>query len=278
MDRALARRLERTEAAINASFVEARSRLAPALGATWTDMGGAYLLFDGVGSPMTQSFGLGLWEPVTPEQLARMEAFFFDRGAEVFHEVSPLAGAAVFTLLSERGYHPVELTSVLVQPLPAEAAAGALAPGLSVRTAGPDEANAWIDTSVAGWNERAELAEHIRKIATVAFQNPAVASFLVEREGKPVATGSLGVHGDAALLAGASTLPEERGRGAQRALLGARLAEAHRRGCTVAVMGAEPGSTSQRNAERNGFRVAYTRVKWHLPRPVASSGARARAE
>jgi hypothetical protein len=27
-------------------------------------------------------------------------------------------------------------------------------------------------------------------------------------------------------------------------------------------MVATPGSASQRNAERNGFRVAYTRIKW----------------
>lgn len=30
------------------------------------------------------------------------------------------------------------------------------------------------------------------------------------------------------------------------------------------MMGAQPGSASQRNAERQGFRVAYTRVKWGL--------------
>jgi hypothetical protein len=29
-------------------------------------------------------------------------------------------------------------------------------------------------------------------------------------------------------------------------------------------MGALPGSGSQRNAERNGFRIAYTRTKWQL--------------
>jgi hypothetical protein len=29
---------------------------------------------------------------------------------------------------------------------------------------------------------------------------------------------------------------------------------------------AEPGSESQRNAERRGFRVAYTRLKWKLER------------
>jgi hypothetical protein len=30
------------------------------------------------------------------------------------------------------------------------------------------------------------------------------------------------------------------------------------------MMGAAPGSVSQRNAEKNGFRIAYTRTKWQL--------------
>jgi hypothetical protein len=47
-------------------------------------------------------------------------------------------------------------------------------------------------------------------------------------------------------------------------LLAARLAEARQRGCEIAMMVTEPGSTSQRNAERRGFRVAYTRTKWRL--------------
>ncbi|MCX6621649.1 MAG: hypothetical protein NTY38_11355 [Acidobacteria bacterium] len=36
-------------------------------------------------------------------------------------------------------------------------------------------------------------------------------------------------------------------------------------GCDLAMMCAEPGSVSQRNAERQGFRIAYTRIKWELP-------------
>ena len=79
-------------------------------------------------------------------------------------------------------------------------------------------------------------------------------------DGAPIATGSLGVHEGVALLAGASTVVEERGRGAQRALLIARLDEAKKRGCDVALMVAEPGSTSQRNFERLGFQVVYTKI------------------
>ena len=36
------------------------------------------------------------------------------------------------------------------------------------------------------------------------------------------------------------------------------------RGCDLAMMVAEVGSESQRNAERKGFRIAYTRTKWKL--------------
>jgi hypothetical protein len=35
-------------------------------------------------------------------------------------------------------------------------------------------------------------------------------------------------------------------------------------GCDLAMMVAVPGSDSQRNAERKGFRIAYTRAKWQL--------------
>jgi len=36
------------------------------------------------------------------------------------------------------------------------------------------------------------------------------------------------------------------------------------KGCDLAMMAAEPGSKSQRNAEGKGFRIVYTRAKWPL--------------
>src|SRR5215472_7818470 len=59
---------------------------------------------------------------------------------------------------------------------------------------------------------------------------------------------------------GAVTLPEFRGRGLQRAFLEARLLAAQQAGCDLAVTLTMPGTTSQRNAERAGFRTAYTKV------------------
>ena len=44
---------------------------------------------------------------------------------------------------------------------------------------------------------------------------------------------------------------------------------AHQHGCDLAMMVALAGSDSQRNAERKGFHVAYTRIKWSAnARPI----------
>jgi GNAT superfamily N-acetyltransferase len=86
--------------------------------------------------------------------------------------------------------------------------------------------------------------------------------YLAFVDGKPAALASLYLAAGAAILAGATTLPEFRGRGCQTALLRRRLADAAAAGCTLAVAEASPGSTSQRNMERSGLRTAYTKAIW----------------
>ncbi|HEU4420820.1 MAG TPA: GNAT family N-acetyltransferase, partial [Planctomycetota bacterium] len=51
-----------------------------------------------------------------------------------------------------------------------------------------------------------------------------------------------------------------RRRGIQAALLRARLADAARAGCDVAVITTQPGSKSQANAQRQGFSLLYARA------------------
>lgn len=195
-DRELARRLERTEGGANAAFVEARARLHPSSGAEWTEIAGAYAMFDGVGSPLTQTFGLGVFAMPSDGEMARLEAFFRDRGAEVHHEVSPLADPRLLEVLAARGYRPIELSSVLFRPVGATVGAGrAPDAAIRVRRTDPAEAALWADVAAAGWGDLRFAAEQ---------------------------------------------------------------------GCDLAMMGAAPGSASQRNAERQGFRIAYTRIKWAL--------------
>jgi hypothetical protein len=44
-------------------------------------------MFDGPESPCTQTFGLGMREDVTDNQLEKLESFFDRHSAPVFHEV-----------------------------------------------------------------------------------------------------------------------------------------------------------------------------------------------
>jgi GNAT superfamily N-acetyltransferase len=265
-DLELARRLERQEAIAGASFVEARQRLSPDVGATWFDACGVYALFDGGDSPITQTFGLGIFEAVTPELLDALEAFFAERGAPVSHEVSPLAGLEAAQLLSSRGYQPVELTSVMYQSLPAEGLSDSEAnPRIEVRLLAPGEEDLWGLTSARGWTDNPEFTDFLRGFGRVMAASAGLHAFLAFVDGEPAGTAVLRCQEGVALFAGASTIPQFRQQGVQRALLAARMQLALSLGCDLAMMCAAPGSASQRNAERQGFRIAYTRTKWQLP-------------
>src|ERR1035438_7232883 len=89
-DLALSRRLERAEGHACAQFAAARRRLFPDSGAEWIECAGAYAVFDGIDSPATQTFGLGIFEELTATSLDMIERFFDARGAQGLHEVSPL--------------------------------------------------------------------------------------------------------------------------------------------------------------------------------------------
>jgi hypothetical protein len=270
VDLALARRLERAEAEGNARFVEARARLSPAGGAGWVEVAGAYAMFDTPSSPVTQTFGLGLFQKVTGAELDRIETFFRERGAPVFHEVSPLSDPALLALLNERGYQPCEFTSVLYRPLRKDfSLAASRNEGVHVRLMREGEQGLWGKVSARGWGESAELADFLREFGEISAHRAGALSFFAELGGQPIATGVLGIAGGVAHLAGAATVPEGRKQGAQLALLEGRLRHAAEQGCDLALMGAAPGSASQRNAERHGFRIAYTRIKWRLPQPSA---------
>ena len=132
---------------------------------------------------------------------------------------------------------------------------------VSVRLIEKGEEELYARISAAGWSEFG-FGDFILEIGRVNGVAEGLRLFLAERDGKPIAAGALGLCAGVAHLAGASTIPEGRQRGAQLALLDHRLRYAVAHGCDVALMAALPGSGSQRNAERNGFRIAYTRIKW----------------
>ncbi len=264
-DLALARRLERAEGRSGVDYVETRRRLCPDSGARWIEVAGTYAMYDGADSPVTQTFGLGMEQMPGGAEMDAIEAFYRECGAPVSHEVSPLADPALLALLSERGYRPIELTSLMFRPIRHDVRlTSARNERVRVRLVGEDEHELWARTAAEGWSESVELADQLPELMLVAAKRPGALLFLAELDGRAVAAGVSSLWDGVGQLGGASTIPAARRQGAQLALLEARLRHAAESGCDIATMGALPGSASQRNAERHGFRIAYTRIKWRL--------------
>lgn len=139
-----------------------------------------------------------------------------------------------------------------------------------MRVTGPEEAQLWSDINARGWtHEHPELLDFLLQSGAISSAREQSLCFLAEVDGKPGAAGALCIHEGVALFAGSATIPEMRRRGLQSALIKERMRYAFDHGCDLAMIVAEAGSDSQRNAERKGFRIAYTRTKWRLSRQVS---------
>jgi GNAT superfamily N-acetyltransferase len=225
-------------------------------------VGGGVAVFAGVNSPITQAEGLGLNGPVSEAEFDRLEEFFRSRGSAIFMEVCPMADASFIEALGKRGYRVAEFSSVLIRDiLPGDKYPGAPA-GITIRKPAPDEMRLFVETVAQGFAEYFEPNEEFIQSMQNFFAGPAIHAYLVFAEGKAVGGGTLTLRNGVAGLLGSATLPGFRCRGIQSALIGVRLEDARAAGCDFAMSMTLPGSGSQQNLERQGFRVIYTRTKF----------------
>ncbi|MFN2455480.1 MAG: GNAT family N-acetyltransferase [Pyrinomonadaceae bacterium] len=260
----LARRLESVDAIGGAEYAATHARLFPQSDAASMPVAGGYATYAGRESPVTQAFALGLNGEVAKDEMDALEEFYRKQGAPVNIEVCPLAHPSLFEHLSARGYKPIEHSNVLVRALPfATLDAENRHAAVSVRLARRDEAQVWAETVMRGFLEPEEAPPMMIDMGKTAFHVPATHCFVAEQDGVIIGGGSMGVRHQVATLSGASTLTAYRKRGAQQALLYHRLKYATtEHACDLAMVATLPGSASQRNVERHGFHVAYTRTKW----------------
>jgi hypothetical protein len=265
-DLELARRVEAAWDFLGVENALAQRRRMPGSGAEVLAVGGGHAVFLGPGSPLSQAQGLGLQGPVAEVELARMESFFRERGTETRVEVASLADPSLLPILSRRGYLIMEQTHTLVSPRGAwalrEQPHGPSSPGkVEVGLVDAEGMEHWVDVVLRCFFEEPEAPPPALRDGAIAMAMvPGVTAWLARVEGKPAGGGSLLIHDGLALICGDGTLPRFRHRGVQTALLHTRLAHASAAGCDLAVICTQPGSGSQRNAERQGFRVVYART------------------
>ena len=276
VDLEFARRLEMAETTLP-ECVAAIRRNTPSRPIAAETFTGAVAFFGGRDFPANQIVGMGLYGEVTADDLDRVEHFYRSRGVPSTVVVSPLADPALLNLLGHRSYRIAEFNSVLVRRInatePFTWPAGVLIERVSAETA-----TLWRRAIARGFSDVIPISEDVFD----GFASlPGSLDFLARVDGEVAGGGGGRIISEAriAALFGAATLPEFRRRGVQSALIARRLHEAAQAGCEYAVVSTQPGSASQRNMERRGFRVAYTKVvmvrEWPevaMPAPGGADG------
>jgi len=248
-DSLLARRVEAAEAA------NARGTCGP--GVETLNVAGGCAVFAGAGSPLTQAVGLGLAGPVSLAEVEALEDFFRCRGSGVSVDLCPLADPGFLDLLAHRGYAPTEFNNVLVKRL----AAAEPVPSPRVRLAAPEEGELWARTVGRAFFETAMLSDREMDVGRAIVATPGVLCYLAFAEnGEAAAGAAMACHGGVATLFADGAIPAFRRAGLHRELIAARVDAAAAVGCDVAAAATLPGSASQRNYERLGFQVVYTKV------------------
>jgi hypothetical protein len=259
-DLELARRLEEAEAFTAEAYVRELARRRPGADVAVEEVAGGRAVFAGAGSPLTEVKAIGLHGPVSEADLDRMEALFFGRGEACRVVVCPLADPTLVEGLGRRGYRLFGFENILILPLSRDDPEPPPTPSIEVRPVGPGEHDLFAQVVAPNFVGPGGSLEDCLEMLTTMWGMEHATSFLALIDRRPVGGGSVLMHRGLALLAGAATLPPYRNRGVHAALHHARLALARRSGCDLAAQGAQPGSTSGRNAERRGLQVAYTRA------------------
>jgi GNAT superfamily N-acetyltransferase len=254
----LARRLETAEAMDAAGCAEAQCRLDVTGGASVKGVAGGVAVFCGAGSPLTHALGLGMHGSVTADDLDEVEAFFEERGAPVVLDLCPHADPSFRELLSDRHYRTAEFINVMIRSLPFPQEPQP--PGISLRQATSDDQDLYVRAVIGGFFGRTDLTEEECRLGATLFHIPNTTAFLADVDGQTAGGGGLSIRNKVASLFGDATLPEFRNRGVHTSVIRARLDTASSYGCDIATAGALPGSGSQRNYERLGFQIAYTKV------------------
>jgi GNAT superfamily N-acetyltransferase len=267
----LARQIELAQADQNRAFVQALAAADPASGASSLAIGGGWSNFAGPDSPLSQAQALGFEGALDSDALDAIERHLGQRGGQVRVELTPYADSSLAMLLAARRYRVFELQQVLARWLEDEwlgthpsmtGVAGQLEAGpvIAVREVDAREREFWAQAVVKGFQENDEPGDEMVRLVATTVGMEGTHCFVATVDGEAAGGGAVGLFEGVATLSGTAVRVPFRGRGLQALLIGARLRLARAQGCELASSATGPGTRSQRNLERAGFRVIYPKA------------------
>jgi GNAT superfamily N-acetyltransferase len=218
----------------------------------------------GIPSPeFNRAVGLGVGHPATGDEIAGTLDLFRSRGCKgAWVQVMTGAGPAdLATQLAGQGAAAPASRWVVVEraatPLPVPPT------GLTLSDVGPQQAEEAGEVFCRAYG----LPPPFGPWTAALVGRPGWTIHAASAGGRIVAVAHVVVRGDRAMLIGAATLPEARGRGAQSALIARRIAAAQALGAMMVqthtwVPDTPGGNPSLNNMLRAGFRPLHLRQNW----------------
>jgi len=236
-------------------------------GAASIEVGGGRGVCGQPGSPMNKVLGLGLGVSVTDEDLDALEIFYDERECPIQIELCPLVSTDLVARLQDRGYVLKGFENELACAMPSSVPV-ANGPEVEVLTGDRDD-EAFLRATVEGFavpdsmpqppdGPAPDVVETIGR-AMRQFIHPEIVRYLVRIDGEPAGAAASVITNGVLGIFGTGTRPAYRRRGVQSAIVAKALEGAIGR-ADLAIATTEPGSISQRNFERFGFQVLYTRA------------------
>lgn len=204
-------------------------------------------VYAGPGLPLNTAWHDGTHLP-TPVELADFEVFSAQHGQRPTLHLLSQAAPELLPTLRLRDYtldYVLHLYVHDLQNLP-------LTPVLDAQE--PTDPAEWAALSTQGFGPGSE--ETMKLVARA----PETHLFSVKVSGEFAGTAAMSVQDGIAAFFGTSTLAGARGRGVQAALLAYRLHAAAQAGADLATVFVTPGTGSERNIERAGFKLSGLRL------------------
>lgn len=226
------------------------------------------------GTWLNGAYGAGLNGPVAPEEVKGLIEFHASRGIEPRVELAPFADHSLIRALADEGFVVRLFETVFHRRLDEGMVRmpDVTADGVTVRPVDPEDqddveefariaTSGFLPPGESEWPE--EMYASVRRVA----RHPRVTSIKAFIGGRCIAAGSMECMGEIASLFGLSVDAGHRRRGVQQAMIAWRLRRARELGARVATISTRPGVATERNAQRAGFAVAYTRSVLVRPGP-----------
>lgn len=255
-------RLERSWALDEEALAGALAELDPSWGTETHALAGGRLVLCGPGLYVNRGLALGLDVPLSQADIEFVQQRSAAVGVPPAIDVTDATHPATVRFLVERGFACVEgeQTTATVRAL--DEIPSPDDDRIAIALVRDRSLEEWQATSALGWGHATEASRRAADIyarAAHRVDGDGMVLAVDRSDGRALGVASLTIREGIATLGGMSTVPAERGRGVQSALIRYRLAAAREAGCAIATSTARSGGASERNLLRHGFRPLHVK-------------------